>query len=154
MKAQDVLSIGELARRAGVSVSAIRFYEHNGLLCALRSSGNQRRFLRADIRRVAFIRIAQRLGMTLAEIQVEMDSLPGNRTPNAADWNRIATHLDDRIRQQIAVLERTRERLGGCIGCGCLSLERCALYNAQDRAARLGAGPRYVIGDKPPDVGG
>jgi MerR family redox-sensitive transcriptional activator SoxR len=152
MHARDLLSIGELARRAGTSVSAIRFYEQHGLLAALRSAGNQRRFLRADIRRVAFILIAQGLGLTLTEIRAELDGLPGNRTPNGEDWDRIARHLRDRIDAQIETLQRTRERLGDCIGCGCLSLQRCALYNARDKAAQRGAGPRYLLGDRPGDI--
>ena len=152
MQASDILSIGELARRAGTSVSAIRFYEQHGLIAALRSAGNQRRFLRADIRRVAFILIAQGLGLSLAEIRAELENLPGNRTPNGQDWNRIAQHLRDRIDQQIATLQRVRERLGDCIGCGCLSLQRCALYNARDKAAQRGAGPRYLMGDRPLDL--
>jgi MerR family redox-sensitive transcriptional activator SoxR len=144
MHRRDLISIGELAARTGVAVSAIRFYEAKGLIAALRTSGNQRRFLRADIRRVSFVLIAQGLGLTLDEIAAELARLPGTRTPNAADWARISKSLRDRIDARIAALERTRANLDGCIGCGCLSLKRCALYNPADRAAREGAGPRYA----------
>ena len=119
------------------------------LVEALRTRGGQRRFLRADIRRVSFILIAQQLGLALEEIGAELARLPAGRTPNAADWARISTGLGARIDAQIAALQRTRELLGNCIGCGCLSLKRCALYNPEDRARTYGAGPRYIIGDKP-----
>lgn len=144
MHRTDLLTIGELAARTGVAVSAIRFYEAKGLVAALRTRGNQRRFLRADIRRVSFILIAQGLGLSLEEIAAELAQLPGERTPNAADWARISKGLRARIDVRIAALERTRTNLDGCIGCGCLSLKRCALYNAGDEAAREGTGPRYA----------
>ncbi|MCA0910934.1 redox-sensitive transcriptional activator SoxR [Qipengyuania gaetbuli] len=144
MKANDLLTIGELARRTGLSVSAIRFYEDKGLVAALRTSGNQRRFLRGDIRRLSFILIAQRLGLSLAEIEQAMASLPQGRTPNAADWKTISRTVRERIEAQIAALEKVREDLDGCIGCGCLSLKKCALYNADDRWGESGSGPRVL----------
>ena len=152
MHRTDLLPIGELAARTGVAVSAIRFYEAKGLLAALRSGGGQRRFLRADIRRISFILIAQQMGLCLDEIAAELARLPSERTPNAADWRRISTGLRARIDAQIAALERTRDLLDGCIGCGCLSLKKCGLYNARDKAAQRGAGPRYLLGDRSGDI--
>ena len=150
MKANDAISIGELARRTGISVSAIRFYEGRGLIQSRRTEGGQRRFLRSDIRRLSFIRIAQQVGLTIESIEAELKMLPDGRTPTQADWTRISAHMRKMLDQQIALLERTRDKLDGCIGCGCLSLKRCALYNPEDAAGRRGAGPRYVMGDKPP----
>ena len=144
MKANDLLPIGELARRTGLSVSAIRFYEERGLVEALRTSGNQRRFLRGDIRRLSFILIAQRLGLSLAEIEEALAGLPQGRTPNAADWKRISGSIRKRIEEQIASLEKMRDSLDGCIGCGCLSLKKCALYNADDKWGESGSGPRVL----------
>ena len=144
MKANDLLSIGELAARTGLSVSAIRFYEEKGLVEPWRTGGNQRRFLRSDIRRLSFILIAQRLGLSLAEIEEAMKRLPQGRTPNAADWKRISGTIRRRIDEQIALLEKVREDLDGCIGCGCLSLRKCALYNAGDKWGESGAGPRVL----------
>lgn len=152
MHRTDLIAIGHLARRTGTAVSAIRFYEAKGLLAALRTSGGQRRFLRADIRRVSFILIAQQMGLSLEEIAGEMARLPAGRTPNAADWTRISTALRARIDAQIAALDRTRELLDGCIGCGCLSLKKCGLYNVRDKAAQRGAGPRYLMGDRAGEV--
>lgn len=140
-----LVTIGELARRTGLSVSAIRFYESRGLVTALRSAGNQRRFARADIRRLAFAQIAQSLGLSLAEILAELATLPAGAAPTHADWAAISARIDARLAAQMALLERVRTRLEGCIGCGCLSLERCALYNPGDRAGRTGAGARYLI---------
>ena len=147
-----LLTIGELARRTGLSVSAIRFYEARGLVSAIRTGGNQRRFQRSDIRRLSFALIAQRCGLTLAEIEAEMATLPNGRAPTKADWQSISTRLRVALDARIALLERTRDRLDGCIGCGCLSLETCALYNPEDRAARAGPGPRYLLGDRAADV--
>jgi len=152
MHRSDLIAIGELAARTGVAVSAIRFYEAKGLVEALRTGGGQRRFLRADIRRVSFILIAQQLGLSLEEIAAELARLPAGRTPNATDWARISTGLRARIDGQIAALERTRDLLGNCIGCGCLSLKKCGLYNPQDKAAQRGAGPRYVLGDRAGEI--
>jgi MerR family transcriptional regulator, redox-sensitive transcriptional activator SoxR len=145
MHASDVLSIGELAGRTGLSVSAIRFYEGKGLIAPFRSSGGQRRFLRSDIRRLSFIRIAQALGLSIEGISQELAKLPYGRTPTAADWTRISRAMRSMLDAKIALLERTRDRLDGCIGCGCLSLKKCALYNPGDRAGLRGAGPHYVL---------
>ncbi|WP_300539144.1 redox-sensitive transcriptional activator SoxR [Sphingosinicella sp.] len=149
--AQTTLTIGELAQRTGLSVSAIRFYEERGLVSPIRTGGNQRRFLRSDIRRLSFALIAQRLGLTLAEIEAQLATLPGGRVPTQADWTRISRRMRKVLDTRIAMLERTRDLLDGCIGCGCLSLQRCALYNPGDRAARAGAGPRFLMGDNAED---
>jgi MerR family transcriptional regulator, redox-sensitive transcriptional activator SoxR len=148
-----LLTIGELARRTGASVSAIRFYEARGLIRPVRTRGNQRRFLRADIRRLAFALIAQQLGLTLAEIERELATLPADRAPSAQDWARISADIRSRLDARIALLIQTRDKLDGCIGCGCLSLKTCALYNPDDRAARAGAGPRFLLGDRASDFG-
>lgn len=143
------LAIGEVAGRTGLAVSAIRFYEEQGLVRPVRDGGGRRRFERADIRRLSFILIAQRLGFTLAEIRDELDRLPAQRPPTKADWSRISRHFKGKLEERIATLERMRERLDGCIGCGCLSLRACAIYNPGDEAATRGAGPRYLVGDPP-----
>ena len=148
-----MLSIGELARRTGLSVSAIRFYEARGLVRAIRTSGNQRRFLRSDIRVLSFALIAQRLGLTLAEIEAELATLPQGRAPTREDWQAISERMRGALDVKIAMLERTRDLLGACIGCGCLSLDRCALYNPGDRASRAGAGPRFLLGERASDFG-
>lgn len=145
MKPNDLLTIGDVARRTGLSVSAIRFYEEKGLVEPIRTSGNQRRFLRSDIRRLSFILIAQQLGLPLAEIEEQLKKLPHGRTPNARDWQRISASIRGELDRRIAELERTRDRLDGCIGCGCLSLKKCALYNPDDRLAGEGPGPRQVL---------
>ena len=146
MASDRFITIGELARRTGVATSAIRFYEDKGLLQALRTKGNQRRFLRSDIRRISFILIAQKLGLALGEIEAELARLPQGRTPTLADWERISRSMRGAIEARIAMLERTRDRLDGCIGCGCLSLAKCQLYNAEDMKGREGPGPRLVLG--------
>jgi MerR family redox-sensitive transcriptional activator SoxR len=140
----DLLSIGELSARTGLSVSAIRFYERKRLVEPLRTSGNQRRFLRSDIRRLSFVLIAQRLGLGLAEIEAELSRLPHGRTPNAHDWKRISGRLQGEIEGRIARLRKVAENLDGCIGCGCLSLTRCQLFNKGDSAATGGPGPRVL----------
>jgi MerR family redox-sensitive transcriptional activator SoxR len=145
----ELLSIGDLARRTGLSVSAIRFYEARGLLSPIRTTGNQRRFPRADIRRLSFAMIAQQLGLSLSEIQTELGTLPQGRSPTRADWAAISRRIRARLDRQIRFLEQTRDRLDGCIGCGCLSLDSCALYNSKDRAARAGPGPRFLLGNDP-----
>jgi MerR family redox-sensitive transcriptional activator SoxR len=145
MDRNDLLPIGELARRTGLAVSAIRFYEDKGLVQSLRTSGNQRRFLRSDIRRLSFILIAQKLGLGLAEIEVELSKLPMGRTPTVNDWQKISRSLRKEIDARIQLLNRTRSKLDECIGCGCLSLQRCQLYNRDDRAGAAGPGPRYVL---------
>ncbi|HLK26628.1 MAG TPA: redox-sensitive transcriptional activator SoxR [Caulobacteraceae bacterium] len=149
--APALLSIGDLARRTGLSVSAIRFYEERGLVSADRTGGNQRRFPRSEIRRLSFALIAQQLGLSLAEIEAELALLPAARTPTRADWEAVSRRIRKRLDARIALLERTRDRLDSCIGCGCLSLDRCALYNPDDRAARAGAGPRFLLGDRAED---
>ena len=146
-----LLTIGELAGRTGLSVSAVRFYEAKGLVRAVRTAGNQRRFLRSDIRRLSFALIAQQLGLNLAEISEALAGLPADRAPNRQDWAKISDRIKGALDTRIAMLERTRELLGACIGCGCLSLDRCALYNPGDRAARAGAGPRFLLGDQASD---
>lgn len=151
-KSSDALSIGRLAERTGLAVSAIRFYEQKGLIASTRNVGDQRRFERATIRRLSFVRIAQKLGFTLAEIRAQLDGLPGGRTPTARDWERLSRRFGADIDERIAGLERLRDRLTQCIGCGCLSLAHCKLYNPDDRAATLGDGPRYLLGNSAGDL--
>lgn len=135
-------------------MSAIRFYETRGLIKASRGSGNQRRFLRSDIRRVSFVLISQKCGLSLAEIEAELATLPPDQAPTAAEWRAIAERMRVVLAAKIAFLERTYERLDGCIGCGCLSLDRCALYNPNDRVARAGPGPRFLLGTNAADSEG
>lgn len=141
----ELLTIGELAARSGVAASALRFYEARGLIESTRSGGNQRRYPRAQLRRVAFIRIAQRVGLSLDEIAAALSTLPGGRTPTRADWARLSAAWQDRLNEQIGLLERLRDRLTSCIGCGCLSLQRCKISNPEDALAEEGAGPRYLL---------
>lgn len=143
------LSIGDLADRTGLAVSAIRFYESKGLIHPLRNSGGQRRFDRSDIRRLSFIMIAQKMGFTLARIRDVLAPLPDNKAPTKADWTRISRQFKDELDERIATLSAMREKLDGCIGCGCLSLKACTLYNPKDNAATKGQGPRYLLGDVP-----
>lgn len=143
----DVISIGTLARRTGVSVSAVRFYEAKGLIKAERNAGGQRRFPRAHVRRLSFVLIAQQLGLTLEEIATELAKLPENRTPTAGDWEGISRRLLSAVEARITALTRVRDRLTGCIGCGCLSLKNCALYNPADRAGSRGPGARFLLED-------
>jgi MerR family redox-sensitive transcriptional activator SoxR len=145
LKPSDLVPIGEIARRTGLSVSAIRFYEERGLIEPMRTGGNQRRFLRSDIRRLSFILIAQRLGLTLGEIEAELAKLPQGRTPTTKDWQAISRAIRDVLDRRIAELERTRDRLDGCIGCGCLSLSHCAIWNPDDVLAGEGPGPRKLV---------
>jgi MerR family redox-sensitive transcriptional activator SoxR len=147
----SLLSIGQLSQRTGMSVSAIRFYEARGLVRAIRTSGNQRRFMRSDIRRLSFALIAQQLGLTLTEIEAELATLPQGRVPTRQDWQAISKRIRGALQARIEMLEKTRDLLDSCIGCGCLSLDRCALYNPNDRAARAGAGPRFLLGDRAQD---
>ena len=151
MNSIPLLTIGELARRTGLSVSAIRFYEARGLVTAVRSAGNQRRFARADLRRLSFALIAQQLGLSLGEIADELATLPQKRAPTRQDWQRMSARIRGTLQKRIAMLERTRDLLDGCIGCGCLSLAKCRLYNPGDRASRAGAGPRFLLGDRAKD---
>lgn len=141
-------SIGDLAARTGLSVSAIRFYEKKGLITPDRNAGNQRRYEGADIRRLSFILIAQQLGLTIDQIKQEMASLPDGRTPTKADWSKISRTFRKTLDERIAMMQRMRDKLDGCIGCGCLSLKACSLYNPDDQARRLGVGPRYVLSDE------
>ncbi len=145
------ISIGEVALRTGLAVSAIRYYEEMGLVRPDRTAGGRRAFARSDIRRLSFVMIAQRLGFTIVEIREALSVLPEERTPTKADWTRLSRgfreHLDDRIKG----LTDLRDRLDGCIGCGCLSLRQCRLHNHNDVAAVNGQGPRYVLGDTPMD---
>ena len=147
--AHDALTIGELSERTDVAPSALRFYEAEGLIHADRSDGNQRRYHRDVLRRVSFIRIAQRVGLSLDEIRAAMASLPEGRTPTKEDWARLSRSWRPQLDAQIAMLERLRDRLDGCIGCGCLSLRVCALFNPGDEAGTTGPGPRYLLGDPP-----
>lgn len=146
-KARDLLTIGALAKRTGLSVSAIRFYETRGLVAPIRNAGGQRRFPRSDIRRLSFVAIAQQLGFTIEEIARLLAALPQGRTPTLKDWTGISRRFRSVLDARIGALTLMRDRLDGCIGCGCLSLRKCRLYNPQDRAQRLGAGPRYLLGD-------
>jgi MerR family redox-sensitive transcriptional activator SoxR len=145
----ELLTIGEVARRSGVASSALRFYEERGLIASERAGSGHRRYQRAVLRRIAFIVFAQRVGLTLEEIGAELDRLPGDRVPTRRDWARLSSHWSARIDDRIAELQRLKAGLTECIGCGCLSLERCALSNPDDRAGERGPGPRYWIGDRP-----
>jgi len=142
----DLLTIGEIARRSGVAASALRFYEERGLIRSERAGSGHRRYPRAVLRRVAFIVFAQRIGLSLEEIGRELAKLPADRAPSGRDWSRLSRHWTARIDERIAELERLRVGLTECIGCGCLSLDRCRLANPNDRAGRQGPGPRYWIG--------
>lgn len=144
-----MIPIGELARRAGVAASALRYYEAEGLIAAARSGGGRRHFRRSDLRRVAFIRAAQAIGLSLDEIRAALASLPDRRTPTREDWERLAAAWRPTIEAKIAELTRLRDTLSHCIGCGCLSLKACALYNPADIAGAAGPGARYLLGDRP-----
>jgi len=148
-KIKKGILIGRVAARTGIAVSAIRFYEEAGLVSAGRNAGGQRVFEAADIRRISFIIISQKLGFSLKQIKAQLDSLPNKRTPTLKDWEKISRSFGIEIDQRIAALQNLRERLTGCIGCGCLSLKNCVLYNQDDIAAQKGAGPRYLMGDCP-----
>src|SRR5262245_42161182 len=140
----DHLTIGELSRRSGLAPSALRFYEDVGLLEAERTTGNQRRYARHMLRRIAFIRAAQRVGLTLDEISAALSTLPDRRTPNKADWERVSRHWSNRIDRQIADLERLKRKLTSCVGCGCLSLRTCVLSNPDDEQGEIAAGPAWL----------
>jgi MerR family redox-sensitive transcriptional activator SoxR len=149
LKSSELLTITEVARRSGVAASALRFYEQRGLIDSERAGSGHRRYPRPVLRRIAFIVFAQRIGLTLEEIGLELAKLPPDRAPTRRDWSRLSSKWTARIDQRIAELERLRAGLTECIGCGCLSLERCQLANPRDRAANLGPGPRFWIGDRP-----
>jgi len=145
-----MLTIGEVARRSGVAASALRFYEERGLIASeRRSESSQRRFGRSVLRRIAFIVFAQRIGLSLDEIRTELDRLPNGRVPTARDWSRLSEPWQARIERRIRELELLRDGLTQCIGCGCLSLDRCRLANPGDRAAARGSGPRFWLGERP-----
>lgn len=146
MSDDDLFTIGELARRAGVATSALRFYEDKGLISSVRTDGNQRRFSRSTLRTVSVIRAARAIGLPLSSIA---ESLPASGSPGKRDWNRMARSWTEDLDRRIAELKQLRDDLGDCIGCGCLSLRSCGLFNPGDVAARGGSGPRYLMGDQP-----
>ena len=146
--ADELLSIGTVAARAGVAVSALRFYEDRGLIASVRSEGGHRQYRRPVLRRLAFIQAAQRVGLSLEEIGRALATLPGDG-PSPADWKRLSASWRPMLDERIRLLEGLRDQLDSCIGCGCLSLQRCRLRNPGDRAARLGPGPRYLLDDEP-----
>ena len=146
------LTIGQLAERAGVATSALRYYESRGLISAERSEGNHRLFAPAMLRRVSLIKAAQAIGISLSEIQDALDALPSGRTPTAADWARMSARWRGDLDERIARLVDLRDRLSDCIGCGCLSLQTCAIFNPDDAASRLGTGARYLSGDSADDL--
>lgn len=148
-KPEDYLTIGDAARRSGVATSTLRFYESRGLIHSIRVTGNHRRYHRATLRRIAIIRAAQTLGLSLREIADALSSLPDKRTASKKDWANLSKNWGRQLDRRIADLQNLRARLSGCIGCGCLSLEYCSLYNIDDEAAHLGSGPRYLLGDSP-----
>ena len=143
------ITIGELAARSGLAPSALRFYESMGLIAAERTPGNHRVYPRSALRRVAFVRAAKQVGVPLEEIREALDSLPAGRTPTKADWERLSQVWRRHLEERIELLERLRDDLNGCIGCGCLSLRSCRLFNADDEAASAGSGPRYLLAGPP-----
>ena len=146
------LSIGQMAARTGLAASAIRYYEEQGLITPFRLSSGQRRYDRADLRRLSFVMIAQDLGFPLKRIREVLAGLPSGRTPDKSDWARISTGFKSELEDRIAQMQSLRDRLDSCIGCGCLSLKACALYNPRDRIRNRGAGPRYLLGDSADDL--
>jgi MerR family redox-sensitive transcriptional activator SoxR len=145
----DLLTIGDMAARSGVAQSALRYYEREGLIRSTRTGGNQRRYERHELRRIAFIRIAQQVGVSLEEIRGALAELPESRTPTKADWARLSARWRRKLEERITLMERLRDQLTGCIGCGCLSLSRCKLINPEDRLAARGKGPQMLL--NPPD---
>jgi MerR family redox-sensitive transcriptional activator SoxR len=141
----ELLTIGDFAARSGVAQSALRYYEKEGLIRSTRTGGNQRRYQRSELRRVAFIRIAQQVGVSLEEIREALAALPENRTPTKADWTRLSARWRKRLEDRITLMERLRDQLTGCIGCGCLSMQRCNLINPADWLAKTGTGPRVLL---------
>lgn len=148
----DTITIGELSKRAGVATSALRFWESKGLIRSERTSGNQRRYQRATLRRVSLIRAAQHAGLSLEEISDALRTLPHDRVANKRDWARLSRSWRSRIDRQIGELELLRDQLTSCIGCGCLSLKACGIFNPGDAASVLGDGPRYLLGDSSGDL--
>ncbi|HEY1619835.1 MAG TPA: redox-sensitive transcriptional activator SoxR [Streptosporangiaceae bacterium] len=144
------LTIGELSARSGAARSALRYYEDMGLITAERTAGNQRSYPRYLLRRIAFIKAGRQLGLSLREIKDALDTLPEGRAPTRAQWRRAARAWQGKIDERIAQLQRLSDTLDGCIGCGCLSLRTCALYNPQDAASSRGTGARWLLGDEPP----
>jgi MerR family redox-sensitive transcriptional activator SoxR len=149
LMAHPPIPIGALAKRSGVAASTLRFYEAQGLIQATRSQAGRRMFGRDVLRRVAFIRVAQSIGFTLEDIRAALRELPNQRTPTKSDWERLSGSWRPVLDQRIDSLMRLRDRLSSCIGCGCLSLKTCALYNPDDAARVRGTGPRYLLGDEP-----
>ena len=141
-----VLTIGETARRSGVAASALRFYEEKGLISSERAGSGHRRYPRSTLRRIAFIVFAQKIGLSLEEVAAELAKLPQGRTPTRSDWERLSSEWSQRIDERIAELQRLKSGLTKCIGCGCLSIDKCRLANPADQAGRKGPGPRYWIG--------
>jgi MerR family transcriptional regulator, redox-sensitive transcriptional activator SoxR len=149
---EALLTIGEVARRTGLATSAIRFYESRGLIGATRTGSGQRRFRRDVLRRIAFVRVAQRVGLSLEEIEGALAELPPERAPNPSEWQRLSRRWRSRLDERIRILEGLRDGLTECIGCGCLSLRTCWLSNPDDRAAAFGSGPRYLLGNSSEEV--
>jgi MerR family transcriptional regulator, redox-sensitive transcriptional activator SoxR len=144
------MTVGEIARRAGLATSAVRYYESEGLIHSERTAAGHRRYHADVLRRVSFIRTAQLVGLSLAEIHEALSTLPEGRTPNSSDWSRLARSWQPQLERRIAMLTRMRDQLDECIGCGCLSLTSCGLWNPDDIAASLGDGPRYLLSDERP----
>lgn len=143
------MTVGDVAARSGVAVSALHFYESKGLIASLRNAGNQRRYPRSILRRVAVIKVAQRMGVPLADIAEALQALPQGRTPTAADWRRMSARWKNDLEERIRILVQLRDQLDGCIGCGCLSLKDCPLRNAQDMLAQAGPGPHFEEARRP-----
>lgn len=146
--ANQVMTIGDLAERTGLAVSAIRFYETKELVTPARNAGGQRRYLRSDIRRLSFVQIAQQLGFSIEDIRAALATLPQGRTPTQKDWEKISRNFHGKLEERIQRMTRLRDYLEGCIGCGCLSMKKCALVNPADGLRKFGTGPRSVLGDK------
>ena len=148
-KAPLHLTISEIAKRCGVAASALRFYETKGLIQSTRTPGNQRRYHSSVVRRVSVIQVAQNLGLTLEEISQAFRSLPNERTPTKRDWEKLSRRWRHQLDERISRMQDMRDKLTDCIGCGCLSMQNCSLYNKDDNAASKGTGPRYLLGDSP-----
>jgi len=152
MEKDPHISIGQVAKRTGVAVSAVRFYADEDLLPSTRAAGGRRMFPRSAIRRVSFILISQQLGYSLTQIKFALSSLPEERTPTKADWDKLARRFSSDIDEKITQLQTLKDSLSGCIGCGCLSLQKCRLYNPDDKIKERGSGPRYLLGDSAADI--